>query len=167
MSSVREEIASFTSQVPRSRPIFAVKASRDGDEVCLEMPKQNLPNFPEQDAIGYLVTKNYREEFDFTSKRYTFDEESLIYRINSEIRSKLVDFLAKNIESKKPTQTTLYKQWRRMSSMNNEELSYGMLLLYKYLYPHAGKRLLDLPRGSEHAKNGVLIMEKMMEKYDR
>jgi hypothetical protein len=85
-----------------------------------------------------------------------------------DIHNNLRNFLVNASPLKNPQQSKLYKWFVDRSTMETLAWREGMIALYRYLHQHVDSRFrFDGGSDNQHAKNYIIILEKMKEKYEQ
>lgn len=165
MKQVREIVAKFEV----SRPIFRLTLH---EERSLILNRSDVPEFnftPEtvpDCVVTELVNSMYTESFSIHLRSYAIDLRDIENNAISSIRSKIRTFIIKNLETKNPSQTKIYK-WAQRNMPPDDEFNEVILSLYKYLRTFCDDDMVAYRDKKLETDNIMALLDAMQEKYDK
>lgn len=157
----------YVSNLSRSKPIFSVETSYTGIKLTILPEAKYKPESDPSDAFSVLIKDSYREGTNFYDNKISFSSlsEETVGAALASVRTSFCVFLEKNIPTKAPTQTALYRGFRKVisRSSNSSDFMYGVLLLYRYAYDVTSGTMMFSDKKSPHLKNILTILETMVD----
>ena len=161
---MNQEIAEYVKEFQLNTPTFTISiVPMDTNSLkIIPLNKAQEPD-PGTDPIKNMVHTLIEQRFDTETLRFKIDTSQLEDRVNENIRTVMMRFLETNLDATKPRQTKL---WRWLRGNSSPPVVEGLLLLYKYVYPHCSKNQMRwVGNDTVHLKNAILILEAMHKRY--
>jgi hypothetical protein len=150
-----------------SEPIFRVNVDDHGDAVRFTPKTKYTPSSDGvTDPVEIHMIRAYQESFDRDARR--FEKDDIRPRVWSEMADFITLFYLNNSPLKNPKQSKLYKFLKILEGRyNHESYADGVVSLYRYIKQNANTVSRRYNPDNVHAKNVLLILEKMKEAYER
>lgn len=163
MNKLLELMKDFTV----SRPVFRLKLSNSGDHVGtnINQPVHKYQPVPiKGDFLSEIVCENYSETFDTSSGCFAISKNEIARRSIEDIRGNIARFIEQNLEMRNPRQSKLYR-WTYRNMPHNDEVNDVLIMVYKYLRSFSD--ITMKASDTSHIKNGIAILEAIMEKHEQ
>jgi hypothetical protein len=162
-----KELLEVAETFDRSRPVFRLTFSSDGDSIDLNVHEPVHPWRPvaeEGNVINEIVTDRFAEVFDLGTKEFLVDADKIAQEAMEVVRSSIGRFIEKNIGMKNPRQSKLYR-WTYRGMPNTTEFNDTLVLVYKYLRSFSDDDMRADIGSKAHVDNAIALLTAMEEKY--
>lgn len=163
MNQLRE----YTVDFKTSRPVFSLQLSDNGSTINTSQMIGSYLYRPKPiigDYLSELICSKYYEQFDLANGCYCINRDRIVDSAMQEIRSSMGIFIEKNLDIKSPRQSKLYR-WTYRNMPDNSEFNSTLIMVYKYLRSFCSRDMRG--NNNEHVKNGLALLEAIMEKHER
>ena len=167
-----ERLKKYTEGFQTSVPRFTLSIrSPDKDRLsCTQLEScQFNPQPIENDPLSKLVCNSYNESFNLRDGKYYINKEQIVQTAVSKAIETIVAFLERNMPTKNPRQTKLYKFYSRtvlrtydMDIDFRKKIIDDVLMVYKYVAPmldenNFGKLAAHAPFNMAH--NAISLLD--------
>lgn len=162
-----KKLREYTLDFKVSRPIFDLQISTNGDTVSVQHvgdPYNAKKDPVSGDFLSELVSESYSESFDIKKGSYYMNRDDITKRAMHIIRNRISCFVEKNLEMRNPRLSKLYR-WTYRCMPTNDEFNDILIMLYGYFRSFTDSSMRGY--NPEHIKNGIAILEAIMEKYEK
>lgn len=152
-----------------SRPIFTITCgSVAATRLIVDESKpihKYRPTHAGSNSLMTLMCIEYRETFSIKDQTFTIEREAIAIKAMSSIRNRMAVFLERNLKTKNPRQTFLYK-WVYRSMPNDDHFNDALVMLYKYMCSFTTVDMRADNINQKHIDNTIAILTAMKEKYE-
>lgn len=159
-------IDGYLSNLGVSRPIFRLSKDSYGQGRLELTTLHPYVTPPTEDLVERLVYAHHQEVFNAETGQFELPLGHIKDAAMGDVILDLLRIIERNLETKKPRQSKLYKFFNYVNK-NNEELCDALVHVWKYSRTYSDGQGFFESKNLEHMKNTLGILELLRKKYER
>lgn len=161
------KLREYAKHFKKSRPIFYIRKSDGGDYINVDQrsPDKYRPVPELGNPISELMCQAFYERFDKKSGEFVVNIDEIVESAMKHIRSTVIRFIENNLQMRNSRQSKLYRWYCSNRHLQNSSFQETLVPMYTYIMDFTEGRIGGTYE--EHRKNAIILLQAIMEKYDK
>lgn len=165
---MNQEIYDLINKLSKSEPIFDLHLSNDKCTMFANVQNEYHPQVTDipDNVLWLLVCDKHTERFSIHDQQFVFSKSDIHNDVMNEIKSKIAEFIERNMNVRNPRLTKVYKYTQR-DMFRNLTIEDELVSIYKWMNTFCDVNMNAAKDKEEYVETAIALLEAMQEHYER